>query len=346
MNLKKITSALACLVVLLTVSACSETRYAAHLAKNISMPQDKVTRSKGYFKVGSSYKIQGKRYYPSETYNHTETGVASWYGPGFHGKLTANGEIFDENELTAAHRTLQLPSIVRVTNLSNGRSVILRVNDRGPFAHDRILDVSKRAANVLGFKNKGVTKIRLEVVADASREVAAVAKSGRSTRGFEIAYNQGKRPAVLLEDQTPLPLSKPGQEPEPVTQIALGQTNSVDADGVAQNNIPQRVAQVPTVESEPLSDVLQNSVNITENSYIQNAGKVFVQAGSFSEEANALSFSHKLSQIGPSKVYMTRVNNQPYFRVRLGPYNNSKQAQDVLASLAQNGHQHAVIITE
>ena len=327
MRMQKIIPVLACVIAVLSLSACSETRYAAHLAKQIPMGQDKAANSKGSFKVGSSYKIQGRRYYPTETYNHTEMGMASWYGPGFDGKKTANGEIFNKNELTAAHRTLQLPSIIKVTNLANGRSAILRVNDRGPFANDRILDVSERAASVLGFKNKGVTKIRLEVVADASKEVASVAKSGRATRGYEVAYNQGKMP-----QHYPVPSSKPA----PVTKITIG-------DEAAQ--APVQTASVPSVQSEPLNDVVKSAAS-RPNGYAQSTGRVFVQAGSFSKEANALKYSSKISKIAPSRVYMTRVNNQPYFRVRLGPYDNSAQAQQVIASLNQNGHQNAVIVTE
>ena len=93
----------------------------------------------GNYKVGKPYKIMGKWYYPKEDYSYSEIGTASWYGKDFHAKYTANGEIYDMNTLTAAHRTLPLPSIVRVTNLENGRSLVLRVNDRGPFAKNRII---------------------------------------------------------------------------------------------------------------------------------------------------------------------------------------------------------------
>src|SRR5262245_60445932 len=127
---KKIIPAILCLLML---CACAETQFAAHVAKNV--PEGAQARQKqqqGNFKVGNPYKVDGQWNTPKETYKFTETGIASWYGPGFHGKRTANGEKFDSNELTAAHRTLQLPSLVRVTNLENGRSFVVRVNDRGP----------------------------------------------------------------------------------------------------------------------------------------------------------------------------------------------------------------------
>ncbi len=314
-------------VLAIMVTGCTETKYVAHVAKKIPMPQDTVSKNKGYFKVGSSYKIKGKRYYPAETYNLTETGTASWYGPGFHGKLTANGEIFDKNELTAAHRTLQLPSIVKVTNLDNGRSVILRVNDRGPFAHNRILDVSERGAVALGFKSKGVAKIRLEVLADASKEVAAVSKSGRSTRGMEIAYNEGKTTAIQQVQAQPMPPLKP----VPTREIAGNQIETISN-------------TVPVVEAEPLNNVVQRTA--TSNVPTTTGRQMFVQAGAFSQEANALQYSNKVASLAPSKVYMTRVNDIPYFRVRLGPFNNADQAQQVIASLYQTGNKDAVIVAE
>ena len=106
----------------------------------------KNAAQRGTYKIGAPYKIDGVTYTPQEEFNHVETGVASWYGPGFHGKSTANGEAYDQSARTAAHRTLQMPSIVRVTNLDNGMSTVVRVNDRGPFARSRVIDLSRTAA--------------------------------------------------------------------------------------------------------------------------------------------------------------------------------------------------------
>ncbi|MCK6417455.1 MAG: septal ring lytic transglycosylase RlpA family protein [Alphaproteobacteria bacterium] len=144
----------------------------------------------GNFKIGKPYQVDGKWYFPEESYELTETGIASWYGPGFHGKRTANGEIFDEDELTAAHRTLQMPSLVRVTNLENGRSLIVRVNDRGPFKRSRVIDVSSRAAELLGFKGNGTAKVKLQVLRHESLELAEAARRGMDTRGTEVVLNQ------------------------------------------------------------------------------------------------------------------------------------------------------------
>ena len=132
-----------------------------------------ISGKSGTYKIGNPYKIMGKWYYPKEDYSYSEVGMASWYGEDFHAKYTANGEIYDMNTLTAAHRTLPLPSIVRVTNLENGRSLVLRVNDRGPFAKNRIIDISKRGAQLLGYKEKGVTKVRVEILEEESRRLKA-----------------------------------------------------------------------------------------------------------------------------------------------------------------------------
>lgn len=114
--------------------------------------------------VGQPYRINGVRYVPRRDPGYDVVGMASWYGPGFHGKQTASGRRYDMHAMTAAHTTLPFGTRVRVTNLDNGRSVVLTINDRGPFAKGRILDVSKRAAERLGFIVKGKTKVRVQAV--------------------------------------------------------------------------------------------------------------------------------------------------------------------------------------
>lgn len=121
----------------------------------------------GRYMVGKPYKIAGRWYRPKEDANYTKVGLASWYGDAFHGRQTANGEIFDMGALSAAHTTLPLPSYVRVTNLSNNRSIIVRVNDRGPFSKKRVIDVSKRTAEVLDFRHDGTAKVQVDYVGPA-----------------------------------------------------------------------------------------------------------------------------------------------------------------------------------
>ena len=127
----------------------------------------------GTFKIGVPYEVGGDWYYPKEEPDYDETGVASWYGPTFYGHRTADGEVFDATAMTAAHRTLPMPVNVRVTNLDNGRTAVLRVNDRGPFARGRIIDVSEHAAEVLGFKNQGTAHVRVQYLARADGNAPA-----------------------------------------------------------------------------------------------------------------------------------------------------------------------------
>lgn len=117
--------------------------------------------------AGPPYEVAGRWYVPAHEPNYNEVGIASWYGPSFHGKASANGETFDENDLTAAHPTLPIPSLVRVTNLENGKIVVVRLNDRGPFVDDRIIDLSKAAGAALGMYAKGTAKVRVEYVGPA-----------------------------------------------------------------------------------------------------------------------------------------------------------------------------------
>jgi len=148
------------LIGLLTfLGACAETNIAATVIKELVPPPPT-----GTYKVGSPYEINGVWYYPEENPYYDEEGIASWYGDPFHGRQTANGEIYDMNELTAAHKTLPMPVYVRVTNLENGRSLILKVNDRGPFVSGRIIDVSRRAAQLLDFQLQGIARVRVQVV--------------------------------------------------------------------------------------------------------------------------------------------------------------------------------------
>ncbi len=173
---------LAALVCVASLSACNvvreeraeinkETKFSQKEFQVAASPRvtesKKVKKGGGRYMVGKPYKVRGKWYKPKEDPSYAATGNASWYGPNFHGRLTANGEIFDQYSITAAHPTMPLPSYARVTNLSNGRSMIVRVNDRGPFAHNRVIDLSARAAKMLGYADDGVAKVKVEYVGKA-----------------------------------------------------------------------------------------------------------------------------------------------------------------------------------
>jgi rare lipoprotein A len=127
-----------------------------------SVPDRPMAKGHGpHFKIGYPYKINGQWYYPEFVTDYEAIGVASWYGDAYHGRPTANGEVYDMYALTAAHPTLQLPSVVEVMNLENGRSLVLRVNDRGPFVQNRLIDLSYAAARALGFERQGLAQVQV-----------------------------------------------------------------------------------------------------------------------------------------------------------------------------------------
>ena len=130
-----------------------------------------LAKYRGIYKVGNPYQIEGKWYYPEIDKTYNKIGVASWYGDKFHRKKTANGDKFYKNKVTAAHPTLPMPSMVRVTNLENNKSMKILVNDRGPFAKDRIIDLSRKAAKKLGFFEQGTTTVRVEFLLKDTRKL-------------------------------------------------------------------------------------------------------------------------------------------------------------------------------
>jgi len=172
-----------------------------------------VPKGGGRDMVGKPYTIAGRTYVPSETPRAAE-GLASWYGPSFHGRMTANGEIFDRDSVAAAHTTMPLPSYARVTNLQNGHSMIVRVNDRGPFHGNRVIDVSERAASALGFRQQGTARVRVEYVGRAST-------NGSDDRILLASLRTDGQPATMTR-QAPTMIAQAAPQPNaPRQAIAL-----------------------------------------------------------------------------------------------------------------------------
>ena len=165
---------------LILIQGCtSSIEVAANLGKKYLIPKEEKKRiQKPIYKIGKKYSVGGKYYYPKKDLYYNKTGIASWYGPKFHGKLTANGEIYNQYALTAAHKTLPLPSAVKVTNLKNNKSIVLRINDRGPFVNDRIIDLSSKAADILDLKRKGTGLVRVQILREKSLYLEKLAKQG------------------------------------------------------------------------------------------------------------------------------------------------------------------------
>jgi len=324
------------LFALLLLSGCAQVQLASHVAKKAFPPEKTVaaapTPTQGSFKVGNPYKIRGKTYYPQESYNHTETGIASWYGPGFHGKMTANGEIFNENELTAAHRTLQMPSLVRVTNLENGKSLIVRVNDRGPFARGRVIDLSKRAAELLDMKVAGTAKVKIELLPQESQKIAAIAQSGQSTRGYEVALNQGRK----------LP---PAARPDGSYKLA---SNSFQHPGTPapppSAAISREELAAPAITGQTRNGAFYPDPVVSERAV--SASNIYIQAGSFTVYDNAQQLSRSLSRFAQTEVQPALIGGTQYYRVRLGPIARVDQADRLLASVVAEGNNGAVIVVD
>jgi rare lipoprotein A len=215
----------------LTLSNCGKSnidpKYGVAASRRVVEPGDPVPKGGGTYRVGKPYQVAGRTYVPEENTNYEAEGVASWYGDVFHGRLTANGEVFDMNSVSAAHPTLPIPSYVRVTNLKNNRSLIVRVNDRGPYHENRVIDVSVRAAKLLGFHQYGVTRVRVEYVGRASlngsddEKLAATLRHGTPAQG----------PATMVAAAKP---SRPYQpeffDPKPTvrSEAAVQQQRSTD----------------------------------------------------------------------------------------------------------------------
>ena len=207
----------------------------------------------GAYRVGRPYEIKGVWYYPAVDYDYDRTGIASWYGGQFEGRLTANGEIFDLNQLTAAHTTLPMPSIVQVTNLENGRSLQLRVNDRGPFVGSRLIDVSRRAAQLLGFESTGTTLVRVRVLKDESIAAAEEAMHGSGQILVAAAAPAAAAP-IVAPTAAYSASAAPALAPPPVEVAAPPRAPAaplLPAPPRQATHMPPRLAQIAVVPSPP-----------------------------------------------------------------------------------------------
>lgn len=305
----------------LVLGACAEVELAFYGAKGIV--REGPAPAKGIYKIGNPYQIDGVWYYPGEDYGYAETGIASWYGVEFHGKTTANGEIFNMNALTAAHRTLPMPSLVRVTNLENGRAVVVRVNDRGPFNHGRVIDVSRRTAQLLGFERQGTAKVRVKILPEESRSLALMAKGSMVTAQERMAVAAAPLTTVISE---PLP-PPPGLEAAP----ALG----ADLPPPAPAGPPP--ATEPAVWASATGEVTFEPVRPT---------NIFVQAGAFTQYDNANRLRARLSGLGPTRVTQVEITGQLFFRVRLGPIASVGEADRLLAHMIDAGYPEARIVVD
>ncbi|MDF1719797.1 MAG: septal ring lytic transglycosylase RlpA family protein [Minwuia sp.] len=315
-------------VLLLGLAGCAETTLAIHGAKQIAQADEARpgTRQIDAAKVRRAslrpYQIKGIWYYPTVMPDYDETGIASWYGDPFHGRKTASGEVYDKRIVTAAHKTLPLPSTVRVTNLENGRVLTVRVNDRGPFVNNRIIDMSQRGAQLLGFERQGVARVRVEVV--GSDDDRFVLREVKTPTGEKRAGSAAPRKSVKVASLPP-PQGSSGDaalnQSTPVTRPVVRSRPLTLAGGEEAANGQVRV--VPTVPT-----------------------RLFVQAGSFTQFQNADRLRSRLAAVGPAFIDHVLIDERDFFRVRLGPIDSVDRADQLLALSLNAGADDARIIVD
>lgn len=335
--IRRFLSAACCLSACLALSACGTTELASSLYKQ-----------QNYYKVGNPYDgVDGRSYVPQEVAQYDATGMASWYGPGFHGKRTANGEPFDTNALTAAHRTLPLPSVIKVTNVENGRTALLKVNDRGPFSKDRLIDVSKSAAKALGFFGQGTAQVHVQYMPQESAIIAAAAKNGKVMDvddAVQLAQSQPISAAPLEPVQVASLTPPPKQESEPI--VISSKPDVPNPQNAAE---PAHVELAAYTPPQPMAAPIQaKPVTAPSTSYIAApAGRgYFVQAGSFANLNNAKHLTQKLQSIGRTEMLTSTQNGKTLYRVRIGPVKEQSQAQAIANKLGAYGVINPKVISD
>ncbi|MDQ6993192.1 MAG: septal ring lytic transglycosylase RlpA family protein [Mariprofundus sp.] len=244
--------------------------------------------------------------------SYDQTGIASWYGKDFHGKTTANGERYDMHTLSAAHKTLPLPTLVRVTNLDNGRVITVRVNDRGPFVKERLIDLSYAAAKALDYDRKGTAHVRVQTL-----DIAA------EHRPLPSETQQAE--ASLTPDEMITPIASP--PPSPITETIT-------------SNIP-KTAVTPVVSTPKQPTIATNIIKKPLAS-----GALFIQLGAYSSRQNA---QNQLAKLRPhyAKALITEhhISGQTFYRVRIGPYQEAAEVEQTIDALQKEGFKnHRVII--
>lgn len=324
------TGRLACLVgVGAALAACSSTEQLApkfseaeygKSSPRVVNGSKKVPDGGGRYMVGKPYRVAGKTYVPQDNpEGYTTTGTASWYGANFHGRQTANGEVYDMGDLTAAHPTLPLPSYVRVTNLGNGRSVIVRVNDRGPFSRSRVIDVSSATASMLDFKRAGTAKVQVDYIGPAQMDgkdnKMLVASYRDASEGPAMLPGMGNTMIAANETKTRRPLLAFGSKSRQAVDfsvadetLAFGATHEatppqdplapliLDA-GFAQGYAEADVQVFTRAQAAATALANGDAFDVAEPARPVPAPQM-VQVGTFSDMSNAKRVASRLSKLG------------------------------------------------
>jgi rare lipoprotein A len=274
-----------------------------------------VPTNAGVYKIGQPYQVDNIWYYPREQPDYDETGIASWYGPTFYGHHTANGEMYDGGALTAAHKTLPMPVNVRVTNLENGKSLIVRVNDRGPYARGRIIDLSKRAAELLDVVETGTARVRVTYLGRADINGARPQETPPAIANALPAVPAGKVDMAALA-------SVPGATVAPSGKTHQMPTASIPAEMFANSQPNGQVIRVP----------------------VPPATRLYVQLGAFSKLDNAKALLNKVG--GDLRISALQRGGQTLYRVRSAPLASVSDADAALARVTGAGANDAHIVVD
>ena len=320
---------------LLILAGCASDRPAPldpNLPHYLQLGRDPGGKLVTTYKVGNPYQVAGLWYYPAEDFGYREEGIASWYGPNFHGKRTANGEVYDMDALTAAHKTLPIPSVVEVTNLENGKSLKLRINDRGPFVEGRIIDLSRRAAQLLDVVRSGTARVRVELVPEDSLTLKNMALDARGQPPIT------DMPAVVASPRAP------------VVAEVLTPPVAIVSPPVAVPVPPSLpTPSAPTITSTPLAPPpasFPTTTSVVAAPVASSQSGIYVQAGAFTDINNARRLEAQLSGVGNIIVAMADIGGRVFHRVRIGPLIDLAAAQQLLSNMLTQGYDGARIVEE
>jgi rare lipoprotein A len=308
-------------------------------------PIDPAVKHRGMAMVGAPYTVAGRVYVPKDDPEYKAVGTASWYGEDFHGRLTANGEVYDMHDLSAAHATMPLPSYARVTNLGNGRSLVVRVNDRGPYHEGRVIDVSSRAAELLDFRRDGVGRVKVEYLGRASTRSSDTEMLLATLRtDGSAAPVPGSAPPVMVA-QAPLP---PVRASDAVVQASFAPVADLPVTTASSAGQPDHSLDLGTfttielpVPRPPLERqaALQSGALKVADIVGQSDGQVmafaslapaprsiFVNGGVYADRDNAERLAARLSAGAPTSVDPVAVGERKLWRVKAGPYRSVEAA--------------------
>ncbi len=308
------------LVVFIGLSGCTDNGF---LLRSIGA-YDATETPEGFYYIGKPYQIKGVEYTPQEDYDYREKGMSTWYLRSDANRLTTNGEIFDSNEMTASHKTLPLPSLVRVTNLENGNVAIVRVNDRGPNVNNRLMDVSQKVATALEFPATGTTLIEVEILPEESRRLKEEA--------LQKGYAEGLTETISAKQVSDI--EQPVYEPESAV-VPVYETDSKGQQVVEEEPL-ELMPETPT-ESVDKKEIFSEEDRFVEAP--TPAQSYVVQLGAFGNAQNVERATKAAEKVG-NAIQSSRPNVTV---VQAGPFKSEAEAREALDKLRQSGYADAMI---